>query len=222
MQWGKPTKVTRTRSSRWGDVRLWVGVSVLIGSMFIGARVMASGEETVTLWRATSDLAVGSNPVSVEPIVVALGGTEESYFQGLNPPPGVLVRPVGVGEFIPAAALGSANEMPVRVVTVPVDPLHVAIGVNPGDQVDVWASADSSNVSTSAQASIAPNKVLSHITVIEIAREVVGTGGDIGVVLSVPEADVPALVMAMRTGVIDLVKVPLAETLGHLSSSGAP
>ncbi len=222
MQWGKPTKVTRSRSSRWGDVRLWVGVSVLIGSMFIGARVMASGEETVTLWRATSDLAVGSRPVSVEPIVVALGGSEESYFQGVNPPSGVVIRPVGMGEFIPAAALGSAGAIPVRVVTVAVDPLHVAIGVNSGDQVDVWASVDPSKVSTSDPASTAPNKVLAHITVEEIARDVVGTGGDIGVVLSVPEADIPALVMAMRTGVIDLVKVPLAETLDQSRSNMAP
>ena len=220
MQWGKPSKVTRTRSSRWGDVRLWVGVSLLIGSMFIGARVMASGEETVTLWRATSDLAAGSNPVAVEPIVVALGGLEESYFQGTNPPSGLVLRPVGAGEFIPAGALGEAGSPSVRVVTVPVNPLHVAVGVNAGDQVDVWASIDTSKVSTADSDSLLPKKVLSHIRVEEIARDVVGTGGDIGVVVSVPEADIPALVMAMRTGVIDLVKVPLAQTLGQQTVVG--
>ena len=217
MQWGQPSKVKRSRVSRWGDVRLWLGVSVLIGSMFIGARVMASGEDTVTLWRATSDLAVGSKPVAVEPVVVALAGSEESYFQGANPPTDVVIRPVGEGEFIPSGALGSVDFAPVRVVTVPVNPLHLAVGVNSGDQVDVWASIDPANVSAASQASLMPNKVLANITVAEIARDVVGTGGDIGVVLLVPESDIPNLVFAIRTGNIDLVKVPLVDTTSQAS-----
>jgi hypothetical protein len=221
MQWGKPSKVQRSRVSRWGDARLWVGVAVLIGSMFLGARVMASGEETVTLWRATSDLAVGSSPVAVEPVVVSLAGAEESYFQGLVPPADVVIRPVGAGEFIPHGALGAADLTPVRVVTVPVNPLHVAVGVNAGDQVDVWTTVDSSQVSTMSASAQMPNKVLANITVSEIARDVVGTGGDIGVVLLVPETDVPSLVLAMRTGNIDLVKVPLAETIDPVSEVAA-
>ena len=222
MQWGKPSKVKRSRVSRWGDVRLWVGVSVLIGSMFIGARVMASAEETVTLWRATSDLAAGSNPLAVEPVVVALAGSDEAYFRGLIPPTDVVIRPVGAGEFIPIGALGTADLTPVRVVTVPVNPLHVAVGVNPGDQVDVWATIDSTTVSAVSQTSMVPTKVLAKITVIEIARDVVCTGGDIGVVLSVPESDVPSLVLAMRMGDIDLVKVPLSDTVDNTGVGSVP
>lgn len=221
MQWGKPKKVARSRSTRWGDVRLWVGVSVLIGSMFVGARVMASGEDTVTLWRATSDLAVGSDPTAVETVITALGGSEDFYFQGVIPPSGTLIRPVGAGEFIPVSALGAEDVIPARVVTVPVNPLHVAVGVNPGDQVDVWASTDYTRVNSVDPMVAGPKKVLAHITVKEIARDVVGTGGDIGVVLIVPESDVSTLVLAMRTGVIDLVKVPLSETLGQLSAVSA-
>jgi FixJ family two-component response regulator len=88
-------------------------------------------------------------------------------------------------------------------VTVSVDPLHVAIGLNAGDQVDVWSS------SQDAASVLPPKLVLSGLTVQEVASDVVGTGGEIGVVLLVPVTQVPDLVQAIRTGVIDLVKVPV-------------
>jgi len=205
VRWGKERSVKpRSRkSARWSDVRLWVGISLLIGSMFIGARVMASGEETVTLWRANSELALGSPLTGVEAVVVALNGAQEPYFRGLVPPTGIVVRPIGAGEFIPSAALSTLPPTDSRVVTVPVDPLHVAIGLNAGDQVDVWSSSrDTGSVSP-------PILVLTGLTVQAVASDVVGTGGEIGVVLVVPVTQVLKLVQAIRMGVIDLVKVPL-------------
>jgi hypothetical protein len=205
IRWGKEQSVTKRsrKSARWSDIRLWLGVSILIGSMFIGARVMATGEETVTLWRASSELAVGSPLSGAEPVVVALNGAQEPYFQGLTQPSGTVIRPVGAGEFIPREAISSRPPVDSRVVTVSVDPLHVTIGLNAGDQVDVWSS------SQDAGTVLAPTLVLQGLTVREVASDVVGTGGEIGVVLLVPVGQVADLVTAIRTGVIDLVKVPV-------------
>lgn len=205
IRWGKKQSVKsrKGKSARWSDIRLWLGVSILIGSMFIGARVMATGEETVTLWRTSSELAVGSTLTGVEAIVVALNGAQEPYVQGLTKPSGTVVRPIGAGEFIPREAVSAMPLADSRVVTVSVDPLHVAIGLNAGDQVDVWSSSqDTGSI-------LPPILVLSGLTVREVASDVVGTGGEIGVVLLVPVAQVPDLVKAIRTGVIDLVKVPV-------------
>lgn len=227
MKWGKPQSTTKTafrhRATRWGDVRLWLGVIVLIGSMFIGAQVVSSGENTVTLWRATHDLAVGSSTLALEPVTVDLGSagnssTHDQYAQGNDTPTGTVIRPIGQGEFLPVSALvpSASVAQGSRIVTVPVDPLHVAIGINAGDQVDVWSTADPTRgVASQASAVTTPTKVLANITVVQIASEVVGTGGDIGVVLSVPESDVARIVEAMRTGVLDLVKVPLVETISQ-------
>jgi hypothetical protein len=177
--------------------------------MFIGARVMASGEETVTLWRANSELALGSPLTGVEAVVVALNGAQEPYFRGLVPPSGIVVRPIGAGEFIPSAALSALPLEDSRVVTVPVDPLHVAIGLNAGDQVDVWSSPkDAGSV-------LPPKLVLTGLTVRAVASDVVGTGGEIGVVLLVPVTQVLDLVQAIRAGVIDLVKVPLESQVSR-------
>lgn len=205
IRWGKEqsVKARQRKSPRWSDIRLWLGVAILIGSMFIGARVMATGEETVTLWRASTELAVGSPLTGVEAVVVALKGAQEPYFQGLRQPFGTVVRPIGAGEFIPSEAISSLPPVDSRVVTVSVDPLHVAIGLHSGDQVDVWASSPDSG------SAMPPVLVLSGLTVREVANDVVGTGGEIGVVLLVPVSQVSDLVQAIRTGVIDLVKVPV-------------
>jgi hypothetical protein len=214
VRWGKERSVKpRSRkSARWSDLRLWLGISLLIASMFVGARVMASGEETVTLWRASSELALGSPLTGVEAVVVALNGAQEPYFRGLIPPSGIVVRPIGTGEFIPSAALSALPPVDSRVVTVPVDPLHVAIGLNAGDQVDVWSSSKDAG---SVGSILPPMLVLTGLTVRAVASDVVGTGGEIGVVLLVPVTQVPDLVQAIRTGVIDLVKVPLESQVSQ-------
>lgn len=221
MKWGKPSTKSRhayrERPSRWGDARLWLGVIVLIGSMFVGARVVSSGEQTVTLWRATQDLAVGSPSLALEPVTVEMGSagnpnSYDRYVQGNVAPTGTVIRPIGQGEFLPTTALAATPLIPegTRIVSIPVDPLHLATGINAGDQVDVWSTADPTQTVSSVVA--APEMVLANITVIQVASEVVGTGGDIGIVLSVPETDIPSIVQAMRTGVIDLVKVPFDQS----------
>jgi len=217
IRWGKERSVKpRSRkSARWSDLRLWLGISLLIASMFVGARVMASGEETVTLWRASSELALGSPLTGVEAVVVALNGAQEPYFRGLVPPSGMVVRPIGAGEFIPSAALSSLPPADSRVVTVPVDPLHVAIGLNAGDQVDVWSSSKDAGSVGSVGSVLPPTLVLTGLTVRAVANDVVGSGGEIGVVLLVPVTQVPDLVQAIRTGVIDLVKVPLESQVSQ-------
>ena len=221
MKWGKPSSKARhayrERPSRWGDARLWLGVIVLISSMFIGARVLSSGEQTVTLWRATQDLAVGSSSLALEPVTVEMGSagnpnSYDQYVQGNASPTGTVIRPIGQGEFLPIRALVATPAIPegTRIVSIPVDPLHLATGINAGDQVDIWSTADPTQSVSSVVSP--PEKVLANITVLQVASEVAGTGGDTGAVLSVPENDIPSIVQAMRTGVIDLVKVPFDQS----------
>lgn len=225
MKWGKRQPVSRVRVSRWSDIRLWLGVSVIIGSMFIGARVIASGESTVTLWTSSSDLSVGSEPRSLVPVVVSRTGVEAAYFQGPLPPEGVVVRPIAAGEFVPLSAVAIESEVSTlsipellesrnsRVVTVPVDPLHVTAGLAAGDHVDVWASPDETNANSLSDSApgVGATPVLTDIKVVEVAGDTVGARGEIGVVLSVSNQDVATLISAIRTSVIDLVQVPISS-----------
>src|SRR5699024_12159950 len=51
----------------------------------------------------------------------------------------VVLRTVGAGEMVPLAALGSAQSVQVRTVTVPVD-AALAESIRPGAVVDLWVA----------------------------------------------------------------------------------
>lgn len=185
------------------DLRLWLGVALILGAMAIGARVLSSGTATVTVWRASHDLAVGSVP-QVEPAVVALDGRESAYLPAVTPPAGRMRQSVAAGALVPATAVGAVVPEATRLVTVPVEPMHAPIGLAAGDIVDVWATPDT----TTTAAPPNPTPVLSGIRVEQVDRDVDGLRGEVPVVLAVDATQVAQLVAASR-GTITLVLMPL-------------
>jgi hypothetical protein len=118
-----------------------------------------------------------------------------------------MILPVSAGSLVPIAAVGSPPSTGARRVTIPVDPLHAPVDLAAGDRVDVWATA-----TDGGQTSIAPpSLVLPRALVISADRESVGVGGEIAVVIEVPEAEVSTAVAAIRSGVVDLAAVPIID-----------
>ena len=118
--------------------------------------------------------------------------------------------PIAAGELVPLAAFGPESERPTRRVTVAVDPLHCPADLQPGDLVDVWSTPrDLGTAGGPVEPSTAP--VLPGVTVTSVSFDQLGIGGEVGVVLAVPQDQVSAVVGALRSGVIDLVSVPLAS-----------
>jgi hypothetical protein len=188
---------------RWRDGRLWVGVALIIVSMVVGSRLISHSDDRVTVWRATHDLSIGSTPVDLEPVAVSLGDSTSQYVRTTVDPLGVLVYPVAAGELLPAAALGVAGSEPMRVITLPVEPLHAPVGLITGDRVDIWFTPDQSSMP-------GPSRLVeSSALVSAIAADSIGVGGEIGVAISVPQARAEAIIAAVRGGVIDLVAVPI-------------
>src|SRR5690242_1627018 len=50
----------RVRPPRWLDLRLVLGVLLVLGSVLVGARVLSSADATVPVWAASGDLAAGT------------------------------------------------------------------------------------------------------------------------------------------------------------------
>ncbi len=192
--------VTRVR---WRDGRLWLGVALIIVSMLVGSRVLSHSDERITVWRATHDLSVGALPTDLEPVAVTLGDSSAGYVRANRDPEGVLVHPVAAGELLPSAALGSADRAVMRVVTLPVEPLHSPVGLIPGDRVDIWATPSESSMPGISQL------VEKSVSVAAIATDSMGVGGEIGVAVQIPEDRADALITAVRGGSIDLVSVPI-------------
>ena len=196
----------RLRVVRWRDLRLWVGLAIMVVAMFAGAFLLSRGEQTTTVWRASSDLSIGSVPMAT-PVTVALGEAQDQYLPAGEPLTGQLRWPVAAGDLIPRGALGYAPLLDARLVTLPVDPLHAPVNLATGDIVDIWSTPAEVAGGITAK----PVLVFSRVTVAEAAVDAVGIGGEIAVVVEVPADGAAQLVAAARSGLIDLVAVPITS-----------
>jgi hypothetical protein len=133
----------RVRPPRWLDLRLVLGVLLVLGSVLVGARIVTAADATVPVWAAAADLAPGTE-LTVDDLVsvdVRLDDTAARYLStGTRPEGSVLARAVRAGELLPYSAL----EEPVAQVqlALPVQAGYVPPSLRRGQVVDVYAVAD--------------------------------------------------------------------------------
>jgi hypothetical protein len=197
----------RVSTARFTDVRLWAGAALLVTAAVVGGVLASSGQETVVVWRASADLAVGSAPRAVVAVEVPRAVADEVYARPGDSLEGVLRWPVAAGELLPRAALQDPASEPTRRVTVPVDPMHAPTALQSGDLVDVWSVPRAEG----GTAPGVPSLVLPDARVAVVSADASGFGGEVAVALDVPVADVPAVVAAGRSGLLDLVAVPVTS-----------
>lgn len=199
-----PASPPARRPSRawWRDTRVLAGVALIIVSMLLGARLLSGGDDTVTAWQATRDLAAGAVVSPDDVVAVAIPASlVGAYSDGSGLPTSPLARPLLAGELLPLPVeVGAAD---ARWVTVPVEPLHAPVDLAQGQLVDVWATEGADLGATPV-----PELVLESVLVSEVAVDGVGYGGEYGVVLEIDPRDAAALLAAVRSGGIDLVRVP--------------
>jgi hypothetical protein len=199
----------RVGAARWRDARVLAGVALVVACVVLGVRLTSMGEPRAEVWRATRDLAAGA-PVTLgdlEPVSLPLGDVAAEYLSTGTEPGGRLLRELRSGELVPVDALGAAAPSDVRLVTVPVEPLHAPADVAAGDRVDVWSTPREDVDSGAAR----PALVLRAALVSGGDAGVVGVAGESGVVLEVPSADAATLLAAVRSGAVDLVRVPVGS-----------
>jgi hypothetical protein len=203
----------RLGAARWLDVRLLVGVLLVLGSVVLGAKVVAEADDSVPVWAARVDLAPGDavdrDDVVARPVRM---GDLSAYVGGSMPVGYVLTRPVGAGELLPRAAVTLPEDAGSRrVVTLPVERHHFPGTLAAGERVDVYVTPHGPG----GQAAGPPEQVLAKALVDGVdadgGRFASGTGA-VGVALAVAPPDVPALVGAIQRGAIDLVRVPQSES----------
>ena len=196
---------TRQGRAALSDLRLWLGVVLLIAAVLAGGVLVGRSDGGTTVWRATHDLGAGAELSGLVRTTVPdhlAGGT---YLASTQVPEGRLRWPVPAGALIPAAALDDQAFGGTRRITVPVDPLHAPVGLSPGQPVDVWWTA----ADTSAAPAGPPTLVLRSVVVADVSEGGVGLGGELAVVLDVDESDVADVVRAAASGHLDLVAVRL-------------
>jgi hypothetical protein len=133
----------RIRPPRWLDLRLVLGVLLVLGSVLLGARVVAAADATVPVWAATGDLAAGTELTAgdLRAVDVRLGNSAGSYLStGTQPEGRTLARAVRAGELLPRSALDEPAEL--VQLALPVQSGYVPPGLERGQLVDVYAVAD--------------------------------------------------------------------------------
>lgn len=141
----------RVRPPRWLDLRLVLGVLLVLGSVLFGARVVTAADATVPVWSATGDLAAGTvlTAGDLVAVQVRLDDVAGQYLATSTQPEGrVLGRAVRAGELLPRSAL---EETTGQVqLALPVQAGYVPPSLARGQLVDVYAVADPA-VGASAQ-----------------------------------------------------------------------
>ena len=196
----------------WRDGRVIGGVLIIVVSAFIGARLMASGDDTVPVWQVTRDVAAGAVVNSDDVVAVSVPASAATAYAAADGlPTARLSRDLRAGELVPASTDTVVPD--VRWVTVPVEPLHAPADLLPGERVDVWATQ-----ADDLAAATPPRLVLPAALVASIDSEAVGFGGEYGVVIEVAPEVAGELLEAVRTGAIDLVRVPVVGDASGVAS----
>jgi hypothetical protein len=133
----------RVRPPRWLDLRLVLGVLLVLGSVLLGARVVTAADATVPVWSAAGDLAAGT-VLSADDLVavqVRLDDVAGQYLATSTHPDGrVLGRAVRAGELLPRSALEESTGL--VQLALPVQAGYVPPSLVRGRLVDVYAVAD--------------------------------------------------------------------------------
>ncbi|MGY1794182.1 SAF domain-containing protein [Geodermatophilus sp. SYSU D00525] len=139
----------RVRPPRWLDLRLVLGVLLVLGSVLLGARVLTAADATVPVWSVTADLAAGTvlGPEDLAAVDVRLGDAAGAYLStGTDPAGRTLARAVRAGELLPRTVLEEPEDL--VQVALPVQAGYVPPGLARGSVVDVYGVTDPAGTAT--------------------------------------------------------------------------
>jgi hypothetical protein len=167
----------------WADLRLLVGVLLVLGATVVGARLVAANDDTVEYWSVAADVQTG-DPLSSEQLVatrVRLDQTTASqYLRVAADLPAAVAdlqwdHDVSAGALLDVAALVRRDRDTVRQL-----PITVVEGASPqdlsrGDLVEVWA-APTSAASDDLQPS---TRVLGPVRVLQAGADAGSVGGSL-------------------------------------------
>ncbi|WP_104524621.1 SAF domain-containing protein [Blastococcus atacamensis] len=188
----------RVKAPTWLDLRLVLGVLLVLGSVLLGARVVSAADATVPVWSAAQDLAAGTELTAEDLVVVdvRLDDAAKAYLSGSARPEGsVLSRPVRAGELLPRTAL----EEPADLVqlALPVQAGYVPPGLRHGQLIDVYAIAD--------PAAGATGQGVGSVALVVGEAPVQATTGDSEGVLSTPSTTIQVVISVATDEVADVL-----------------
>lgn len=190
-----------------------MGVLLIAGSVLVGARLLASADDTTAIWAMDEDLTRGASlsqgALVVQQVRFGDAAAAESYLPASQPLPddAVLGRDVAAGELLPRAAVSSQGAVPTFELPVVVGAASAPEDLRAGQTVDVWVVPDTAGTSRPREAEL----LLEQVPVVSAAQDsgplgeaatrqvLLGLGADAG-------DQLPAVLAGLLTGTVVLVR----------------
>ncbi len=135
---------TRASTPGWRDFRLWIGIAIVAASVFVGAWVLGTSDDTVPVWAAADTMGAGhvltADDLTVRRVHFADASDADLYYPADQQLPADLrlVHGIGAGELLPRGAVGSTGADQLRQVPISVAADQVPADVSAGSSVDVY------------------------------------------------------------------------------------
>ncbi len=218
----EPARPTAKRLQRpsWRDSRLLVGLLLIVLAAALGAKAVASADDRVPVWIASTDLVAGDRveAASFARADVRLADGMARYLEAASSPPvgSMVVRDVHAGEMVPSSAVGAADAVQVQRVTVRSDAQATA-GLTRGSRVDVYVTPQPQTGST--QTLRATTRLLRSAAVAAVLSEGSGFGAAAmtSVQIYVPTDHVQDLVEALDAD----AKITLVPAVGAVTAGAS-
>ena len=162
-----------------------MGVVIVAVCALLGATLLGGSDATVGVWATRRAMTAGETVTAADLVRRDLRFADQrdadAYLSADAPPPvgATLARPVGAGELVPRAALGSAASGSLTEVPLSVDSEAVPSTLRVGAVVDVWVTPDrATDASGPSDGSAAPRSALvfDDVAVLSVPR----TGSSLG------------------------------------------
>ncbi len=191
------------RRPSWRDPRLGVGVLLVAASVALGSWLFTRADQTVEAY-AARDVLVPGQHVAVDDLDVIQVRLQELDRTYLTPQQdvaedAVVLRTVGGGELVPAAAIGSQAQVDLRPVTIPAS-AATASSVHRGDRVDVWVARP--DPEGTGQDRLAPELLLerAHVSAVREDSSLFAGTDQMHVEVLVAQDDLAEVLAALASG----------------------
>lgn len=192
-------KVSRSRK----DIRLWLGVVLIIFASFIGGKLFTSASHRTPAVVISHDLSAGSliNESDVHLVNVSLPTGVDSITDLSDVVGKYAAHDLIGGSVVHPAGVSETADSSLRAVSVPIKAGHLP-ALAYGSNVDVWFTP-----SLDGAIAPGPSQLLASNVLVEAVPELIDSSVDAAITLRVSELAVAQLMQAMRDGSIDIAVV---------------
>jgi hypothetical protein len=164
---------TRSRPPGWRNPRLLLGLVLVAASVVLGARLLASADDSVPVWAVARDLPAGATvsagDLQRRQVRFPDSATADAYLSAdeVLPAGSTLGREVSAGDLLPRSALSRDDGPALVEVPIGVASDDLPATVRQGSHVDVWVTPKVSAVQGQRPAA---TKVLDDVVVVAVPR----------------------------------------------------